>query len=379
MRPRILCVDDEIGVLAVYQAQLAKDFEIIPALGGAEGLATIQASGPFPVIVSDMRMPGMDGAEFLAKARSAAPESVRVLLTAHAEIQTAMAAVNEGRVFRFLTKPCPADTLRQVLQSGVEQYRLVIAEKELLEKTLHGSIKALTDVLAVVNPLAFGRASRVQRLVKHLAVALGIANTWEFEVAALLSQLGCVTLPEPLLVRAYAGEELTPQERQMIETHSRQSHDLLADIPRLETVVESIACRDHRFDGQGLPPTTKKGSELPLGARLLKVALDLDSLEGREHSRAKAIQRVKGRVGWYDPAILEVLEMLPDDQTQFATRYVRVLDLRRDMILGQDVRTSTGILLVRKGQEITGALLHRLRNYATHGRIEEPIVVQVPS
>jgi response regulator RpfG family c-di-GMP phosphodiesterase len=379
IKPRVLCVDDEISILALLQAQLAANFEVVPAPSGEQGLAAIEQRGPFAVIIADMHMPGMSGAEFLARTRVVTPDSVRVLLTGNADIESAIAAVNEGDIFRFLTKPCPLDILLQALQAASEQHRLITSEKELLEKTLRGSIKVLIDLLALINPLAFGRASRIQRLVKRLATALGVKNTWDLEVAALLSEIGYVTMPETLLAKINAGEVLSPKEREMHQAQSRIAQELLAPIPRLDAVVESIACREHRFDGQGLPNGSKKGLDLPLGARLLKIALDLDGLEGRETSRLKAIQRLKERAGWYDPAILAILDTLPDNEARFPTRSVRLEEMRPYMILGEDVRTTAGLILVRKGQEISSALLQRLLNFSVSAGIQEPILVLVPT
>src|SRR5829696_4359 len=135
---KILCVDDERNVLEAYQRSLRKEFHIEIATSGAEGLAAVESQGPYAVIVSDMRMPGMDGIRFLAKVKEKAPDSVRIMLTGNADQQTAIEAVNEGNIFRFLTKPCPPETLAKALSAGLQQYWLVVAEKELLEKTLSG-------------------------------------------------------------------------------------------------------------------------------------------------------------------------------------------------------------------------------------------------
>src|ERR687883_1975197 len=130
MAEKILCVDDEVNVLSAYQRSLRKDFDIHVANGGREGLETIKKNGPFAVIVSDMRMPEMDGVQFLARAKELAPESIRIMLTGNSDQQTAMEAVNEGHIFRFLTKPCPPEMLAKALTAGLEQYQLVRAERE---------------------------------------------------------------------------------------------------------------------------------------------------------------------------------------------------------------------------------------------------------
>jgi CheY-like chemotaxis protein/GGDEF domain-containing protein len=131
---KILFVDDENAVLDGYRRLLFRDFPVVTAVGGERGLATIRDNGPFAVVISDMRMPGMDGAEFLAEVRKAAPFTVRMLLTGHADLDSAIEAVNKGNIFRFLTKPCQKDVLVEAINSGLAKYRAAVAEKELAKK-----------------------------------------------------------------------------------------------------------------------------------------------------------------------------------------------------------------------------------------------------
>ena len=170
MIEKILFVDDDSSVLATCKRNLRKHFHVETALGGQQGLEAIDNHGPFAVIISDLRMPGIDGIEFLASAREQSPDSVFMMFTGYADVQTAFEAVNEGTVFRFLIKPCPLETLVKALKAGIAQYRLVTAERELLEKTVKGSIEVLTEVLGMVNPVAFSRATRIKHYVRDIAV-----------------------------------------------------------------------------------------------------------------------------------------------------------------------------------------------------------------
>ncbi len=165
------------------------------------------------MIMSDMRMPGMSGAMLLARVREVAPSSVRILLTGQSDFNSAVEAVNEGQIFRFLSKPCPPDTLIKTLWAGVDQHRLLTIEKELLEKTLRGAIQALSAILDLAQPRTFGRASRVQRMARKAmetmpSETMAQAELWPIEVAAAVSQLGCITVPPTsptaLLVRQAA-------------------------------------------------------------------------------------------------------------------------------------------------------------------------------
>jgi len=179
---KVLFVDDEPNVLSGIRRQLGRQYEMDTADGGQAGLEAIAGRGPYAVVVSDMRMPGMDGAQFLALVRERSPDTVRMMLTGNSDLQTAIEAVNRGNIFRFLNKPCPPEDIARALDAGLEQFRLVCAEKELLEKTLAGSIRVLVDMLSLVNPGAFGRASRVRRYMRHMADGLGLPDPWMYEL-----------------------------------------------------------------------------------------------------------------------------------------------------------------------------------------------------
>ncbi len=136
---RILFVDDDPAVLDSLRRGLCRCFDMVTALGPKEGLAALAERGPFAVVVSDLRMPGMDGVTLLKKAKELCPNIVPVMLTGHADLTAAMAAVNEGHIFRFLTKPCPIPTLSLALDAALEQYRLTASEKELVRITLENA------------------------------------------------------------------------------------------------------------------------------------------------------------------------------------------------------------------------------------------------
>src|SRR5450631_170470 len=149
---RILCVDDEPNVLHAIERQFRKRFEITIALGPDLALREIAERGPFAVVVSDLRMPGMDGVQFLARVRQISPDTVRIMLTGEADFSAAIEAVNQGNIFQFLSKPCPAEMLGRALDAALEQHALIMAERELLERTLTGSVEVLSEILSLVNP-----------------------------------------------------------------------------------------------------------------------------------------------------------------------------------------------------------------------------------
>ncbi len=252
-RPRVLCVDDEPLVLEGLRRHLQRRYEVVTAGGGGEGLVAMEGAPPFAVVISDMRMPGMDGAEFLARVRAASPDSTRLLLTGHADFSAALAAVNHGQVFRFLTKPCPPDVMLATVDAAADQHRLVRAERELLEETLTGAVRALSDTLALANPVAFGRATRLHRTVAALCTRLHVSERWPIEVAAQLSQLGGLHLAPAVAEKLADGAPLTPAEQAQADRAPALGDALLARIPRLEPVREILAAQRRRGEEDAGP------------------------------------------------------------------------------------------------------------------------------
>ena len=378
MNRNVLVVDDDRNLLNSLIRGLRKRFQVEAALGPEEGLKILAAKGPFAVIVSDLRMPVMDGIQFLSKAKTITPDSVRIILTGNADLQNAIEAVNKGSIYRFLTKPCPSQILSGVLKQAVEQYRLITAEKELLEKTLKGSVKVLSELLSLLNPEAFGRSSRIKRHAADLAGQLQVADIWRIETAAMLSQIGCVTLSEEIIRKIHQGNDLTEEEARRFGAHPRIASELLSHIPRMGEVAEIIVCQDRHFDGKGHIEDPRKGENIPMGARILKVVLDFDTLESKGLSKIDALKELGQRRGWYDPAVLKAFEAVLGVSKRYVVRDESVSRLRAHMILGEDVKALNGQLLISRGQEVTLALKERLKSFADTAGVKEPIRVFVP-
>jgi response regulator RpfG family c-di-GMP phosphodiesterase len=369
----VLCVDDEPKVLEGLVLNLRRHYRISTAHSGPEGLAIVTGSDPPAVVVSDMRMPGMDGAAFLGQVRERAPNIVRLLLTGQADLNSAIAAVNEGQVFRFLTKPCNAQSFLTAIAAAAEQYRLISSEKELLEKTLRGSIKALTEILSLANPLIFGRATRLKQHAAELVTGLGVPFSWQLEVAGMLSQIGCIVLTSVNNEKLYYGRPLTPVEAESTQCVSKISMQLLESIPRLELVCAILDAQEYNFDGQGSLPGAPQGEAIPLGARVLKLVSDYDFLEAGGSSAGAAISTLQGRKGRYDPKLLSVLTRVKNRATP-GVGEIKLAALQAGMLLAHDVMSTTGALLVPRGHEVTEAILTRLRSLEP-GTVQEPLLV----
>jgi response regulator RpfG family c-di-GMP phosphodiesterase len=255
---------------------------------------------------------------------------------------------------------------------------LITAERELLEQTLSCSIRVLCDVLALVNPEAFGRSSRITRYVESIAAQLHVSELWSIKTAAMLSQIGCVILPESVLKKVYQGEVLTGGESQLFDQHPFVAYDLLVNIPRMKRVAEIIKFQDKYYDGYGVPGDTQQGNTIPMEARILKVALDFDVLESAGKSKAEAFRDMKQRKGWYDPAVIDAMQAAFAKEIKYEMKTAVVADLREGMILAEDIQSSAHVLLASKGLQVTQSMAMRLQAFSKTGGVREPFTVLLP-
>ena len=375
MSNKVLFVDDEPNVLQSIRRQLRKKFDVDTAEGGEEALQMLKSNGTYAIIVSDMRMPGMNGVEVLAQAKIDSPDTVRMMLTGNADQQTAVDAVNHGDIFRFMNKPVETDDLVHAIRTGIRQHELITAEKELLENTLRGSIKALADVLSLSNPEIFGKTTRFKNHVRRIGEELGLTELWLMESAAMLSQIGCVTVADELLRRRLGGHPLGDDELEEYAAHAVVGADIVAKIPRMADVAEAIRYQEKNFDGSGYPKDGVSGGDIPLGARLLKVVLDFDSIECSGATAADALARVKAQAQFYDPDVLQAFEKAIHRDMELTVVTVKISQLTDSMVLAEDIVTSGSTLLIAKGQETTLSARRHLQNFKDKGLIGDSVNV----
>jgi response regulator RpfG family c-di-GMP phosphodiesterase len=385
MAEKILFVDDDANLLASCERNLRRQFQIETAEGGQMGLEKIAARGPYAVVISDMQMPGMNGIQFLSTVKERAPESVRIMLTGNADVDVAMRVVNEGNIFRFLTKPCPPEILAKAVDDGLAQYRLVVAEKELLSKTLSGSIKLLTDILSMTDTPSFGRTQIMRDMIAEATDKLGVTNAWEIHLAVMLAPIGYVTVPSETMVKARAGEALSKVEEQMVARLPDTAAKLLANIPRLEGVAKIVRYQQKRFNGEGFPVDSVSGEAIPQGARLLKIFWDMVQLQKTGLSRPDALQEMETRGGWYDPQLLASVRAISGGGAPTAakqgskTKSVLVKDLVPGMMLHSNVLTKDGVMIIAAGHELNEMTLEKIQNFESISGIQQPIFVTDPN
>ena len=374
-RARVLCVDDEARVVEGLVLHLRKDYQVHTALGGDEALKVLKEIGGAAVVVSDMRMPGMNGATLLQRVMSVYPAATRILLTGEPGRDAAIDAVNRAQIFRFLTKPCPPDQLRAAVEAGVMQHRLINAERSILKDTLIGCIKALVDVLAITNPVAFGRASRLKRLAIEFATTLGCTDYWQLEAAAMLSQLGYLSLPAPLVEKLYYGEQITPEEKTLASAVPDVAMELLENIPRLEPVIQILAA----LNGSDEAIARLGDGTIGLGTRILGLVLEYDTLIAQGHSVDVAIQTLRRRASRFTRELIEQFgRHVGAGSGNDEARELALKAVQPGMVIMQDVRTHLGTLLVPRGFEVTSLFLERIRNFGPE-LLAETVKVVVPA
>ncbi len=382
MNKRVLFIDDDERILAGFRRNLHGVFEVDTAVGPEAGLAKVKDSPPYAVVVSDLRMPGMDGITVLAKVREMRPDTVRVMLTGFAELEAAIAAVNEGNIFRFLTKPCEVPNLTSALAAAVEQYRLVMAERELLEGTLRGSLRVLSEVLSLLRPEVYGRVSRIAPYVRPLAKLCGDPSPWQTEAAAMLCLMGFITLPDNLISRVERGRTLSPDDAAVYQQHAEVAARLVANIPRMGGVAKAIAYQEKNFDGGGFPADAVRGKEIPLGARILRVLLDFDRLVAAGQAKADAYKQLRQAAGVYDPDVLAALGEALGEEGRYVIVPMAVKNLRDNMILAEDMFVMRGgkpVKVLPKGYALSSVALAHITKLAHYETVTDPVMVIIPS
>ncbi|MTD43436.1 response regulator [Conexibacter sp. W3-3-2] len=349
-RPVVLCVDDEPQVLEALGDMLRRSYRIHTASQGFEGLRVLDEE-PVEVIVSDMRMPVLDGARFLGMARDRAPDVTRIVLTGQADAAAAASAVNDGQVFRYLTKPVARDVLLAAIEAGVRRHRERISEHRVLQDTVRGATEVLTEVLGAADPVAQGRAARLTTLVLDAAPSLGLTDTWTLQTAAALSQLGTFALPADTAARLADSRALEPADRDAVVGAVRAAGRMLRRIPRLDAVVAALD-----------PPS----GELGPAASLLRGAVALDLLcIGLAPADAVAVLRAEGAIA--EP-VLDALAAAVGARQESLLLEHGLAEIPAGSTIAQDVRLPDGTLLIARGVRVTPAMTLRLEHLAARHR-----------
>ncbi len=383
MKEKILFLDDEDNLLAAVRRAFRGRFDLHFAHSPDVALSLLEKEGPFAVVVSDMRMPGMDGIEFLKVVKERSPNSVRIMMTGNSDQQTATDAINDGQVFRFLNKPCSTESIEKVIIEALGHYRILTFERTLLEETLQGSVSLLSDILSLTAPELFFQASDIQPLVESIALKLAPEEVLQVKLASLFSDIAVVVVPPELLIKAREGASLSADESHALYYSLDLSRSLLSRIPRLQRVAELIFYQYKNFDGSG-EPRNLDVKEVPVGSRIIRTCKDYMHLKKTGLSTVECFKTLTLRKGTYDPIILKclaeiVLKQGLETQTQRNLKRVGATGFEPNQRLEEALYTVNGLLLFAAGTTLTELSIRRILNHAKITGIQDKVLVsQIP-
>ncbi len=240
----------------------------------------------------------------------------------------------------------------------------------------------MTDILCIVEPPSFSESEALREVIASAAARLGLENPWEIHLAVMLAPIGNVTVPPETLVRSRAGQPLTEAEEQMLAHLPETAARLLVNIPRLQGVAKIVRYQNKAFDGSGFPLDDVAGDAIPVGARLLKIILDLSACQRGGISRAEAFRQLEQRTGQYDAALLKALQRAFEGKrpesgpVKQLSQPVSVGELVPGMILRSNVETKDGTLILQAGHRINDMTREKILNFASVTGVKEPILIE---
>lgn len=426
--PKVLCVDDEPNILSSLRRLLrANGYQVLTADSGAAGLK-ILADEPVDVIISDMRMPEMNGAQFLAAARASWPDTMRLLLTGYSEIQAIQDAINGGEIYRYITKPWDDQEILRVLHDALERRQLVLDKARLealtaqqnaqlreLNHGLEAKVEERTRLLKVehaatvaantklrhnfvttikifssmIEQRAYnlpGHTRQIAELARKMGAVLGLEarDSQDLAIAALLHDIGKIGLSDTMLqtpFTAFHGETLA-----LFRRHPVRAEELLMPLEDLRGSAAILRSQLERFDGNGFPDGLA-GLAIPLGARILAVAVDYYNLQQgamvQRHLRpAEAVTLILDAAGKrYDPQVVAAFRQVVDNTDTGASSGVEVLsaELAPGMVLARDLVSREGLMLLSADHVLDERIIAHVRDFEQKARCRLAIWVRNPT
>lgn len=375
-KTRVLMVDDEPNVLAGYRRSIGRRYDLVTAIGAQEALEILEKWPPFSVIITDMRMPEINGLEFIKRARRIHPKTVYMMLTGNADQDTAISAINEGQIFRFLNKPCESETIVTAICAAKAQYDLIHAEAELLNKTLSGSVKLLVEAMMISDPVAAEAIRSVRENAARICDAVGFSAMWRYPIAASLFLIGSITVPRS------SGEELFQEH--YLERCAKAGSKLLRHIPRLEEVAQIIlAQRQH----QPLPEQLANpdaAQRVVIGSQIIRLAFDWYAATRLGAACSQSIiESLSSGMPHDDRLLAAVRDACDADKTaqpksaHHKRLVLQASQLRPGVIADGDIKVSDQRVIATSGQVLTQMLIDRLSGFVEAGLLADTFAVLV--
>lgn len=371
---KILLIDDEPNVLNAFKRRLGSKYEVFASTSGSDALKIIKEHPEIAAVVSDMQMPGMNGTEILKEIAKKNPDCIRIMLTGMPDQKTAAQAINDGAVFRFLTKPCSLDDLEVALQYAIDHRRLLRHEKELLKNTLGGIIKLVSELISGIDPLGAEKADQTRRIIKEICKAKEVQSL-ELELAPLFGNLGKLSLPLELLYKLTSNEELSIVEKKTANLSYSTSARLIRGIPRLDKIATIIECAH----GDMEPPENLK--QLVQIYKLANKLLDIAQPGSSETLSLKELTlRSLGQLNNQEQELIkfslsqeDVVKPVVDESV--SGYLVSFSELCPGQMLMTDILDKSGKLLLKRGFMLSRATIERIKTYEMLVGVQTPIKV----
>ena len=365
-----MIVDDERGNLKLLEQLLKEEgYDIHPYSRGAFALAAAEEDPP-DLVLLDVNMPEMNGFEVCERLKASKRlSSIPVIfLSGLAETDQKVKAFLCGGM-DYITKPFQLEEVQLRIRTHVAVQRARRAEQALLEGTLNGAVRAMAELVHFAGPALWDRSESIRKLVVHMAARMELEEPWQYEFAAILCLIGCVSLPAETFDRAYTREALSPEEEQMFRSHPEAGYRLLADIPRLENAATMI--RHQQRPCGALTGVTGQG------ACMLRIAAEIDRRMLKGFSFKTALSQLRAAPLIYPSAILNSLTDYAPLAVTFEFKCLAVEEWRASMILDEDLLTKDGLMVLQKGITLNYTLIERARNFASSRGIREPVRVRI--
>ena len=373
-KSRIVVVDDQPANLKLLEDLLTRQGHAVRSFPRGRLALDAAARNPPDLILLDINMPEMNGFEVCKrlKADDKLAHIPVLFLSALSETRDKVGAFRSGGV-DYITKPFQLEEVRARVETHLQLSRARQVERELLERTLGGAVKALSDLAHLTSPTLTERSGALRSMVVHMTAKLRLPDPWQYELAATLCLIGCITLPAETFEHAYVGEQPSPQELQMYRAHPDVGFLLLSRIPRLENVAEMIRLQQVETSNWASSDTAEQGS------RMLKTAQELDRRTLRGIPFQTACDQLRSVPRKYPAALVDSLKDYSPSRVHFEVKHLPAPQLLPGMILVDDVVTADGSLtVVSKGTTLTVTLIERVRNFAKTRGAREPIQVRAP-
>ena len=402
----VLLVDDEESILNSLRRLLrGQPYDVVLATSGAQALE-IMATRPIDLVMSDARMPGMDGATLLAEVHRLYPATSRILLTGYADLTTIIKAINDGQIHRYISKPWNDEELQLVLQQTLEHQRLERLARDqteqlkLLNATLEKRVAARTaelqqtadmldlaydelkrsyvtgtEVFSLLANLRLPKDKQTNRALIELirvycaAQSMDESSTRDLTMAAALYNIGKLSWTDSMMVAP--SDKLHSTDRGLYREYPGQSESLLMTLEPMKDAARIIRHHQERWDGTGFPDHLK-GDAIPPGSRLLKLAVDFIELQKglileRHLNSDEALLYIRKYAGrLYDPALVEdfvqacatfLSDVTLGDPT---VKVLTTRELEAGMVLARNLNADNGMLLLNAGKVLNLPLVDKL-------------------